>query len=52
MPDYEKLYFKMFRACEQAIGILIEAQKECEELYLYDTVPRIVELPRTEEQQR
>lgn len=31
MPDYKELYFKMFRASEQAIRILIAAQCECEE---------------------
>ena len=34
MPDYKELYFKLFRATEDAIRILVEAQQECEELYL------------------
>lgn len=34
MADYEELYYKMVRARERAIRILIEAQKECEELYI------------------
>lgn len=34
MPDYEKMYFIMFRACEEAMDILIAAQRKCEELYL------------------
>ena len=33
-PDYKELYFKLFRASEQAIRLLIAAQQECEELYL------------------
>ena len=33
MADYMELYLKMFRASEKAINILMEAQRECEELY-------------------
>ena len=32
--DYKELYFKLFRATEAAIRILIAAQQECEALYL------------------
>ena len=31
------MYLKMVRASERAINILIEAQQECEELYLAGT---------------
>lgn len=34
MPDYKKMYLKMLQASEQAVGILIEAQQECEDLYI------------------
>ena len=34
MPDYKEMYLKMVRASEQAINILIQAQQECEELYI------------------
>lgn len=34
MPDYKKMYFKLFRATEQAMNLLITAQRECEELYI------------------
>lgn len=34
MPDYKEMYFKLFRAAEEAINILIAAQRECEELYI------------------
>jgi hypothetical protein len=34
MPDYKEMYLKMLRASEQAINILIAAQRECEELYI------------------
>ena len=30
------MYLKMFRAAEQAVNVLIAAQRECEELYLSD----------------
>ena len=36
MPSYKEIYLTMMRATEQAIRILIEAQKKCEELYLAD----------------
>ena len=47
MPDYEEMYSKMFRACEQAINILIAAQKECEECYISSPEPEltVVSLP-------
>ena len=34
MPDYKEMYLKMVRATEKAIRILVEAQQECEEMYL------------------
>ena len=34
MPNYKEMYLKMVRASERAINILIEAQQECEEMYL------------------
>ncbi len=45
MPDYKEMYFKMMRASEQATRILIEAQRECEELYLADDTPDLTVLP-------
>lgn len=39
MPDYKELYFKLFRASNQAIELLIAAQQECEELYCSATAP-------------
>ena len=33
-PDYKEMYLKMVRASEDAINILIEAQRECEEMYI------------------
>lgn len=46
LPDYEKMYFELFRASEKAIRVLIEAQRACEEAYLSAPEPRLVELPR------
>jgi len=34
MIDYKELYLKIFGATEQAINLLIAAQRECEELYI------------------
>ncbi len=39
MVDYQQMYYKMNRAMEKAINILIEAQRECEEDYLKQTDP-------------
>ena len=45
MENYKEMYLKIMRATEKAINILIEAQRECEELYLQagdeqDAAPR------------
>lgn len=37
MPDYKELYFSLFRATEQAIKALIEAQQSAEEAFLKST---------------
>lgn len=34
MANYEKMYKTLFMACEKAMNILEEAQKECEEMYI------------------
>ena len=34
MPDYKEMYLKMMRATEKAIKILVDAQRECEEMYI------------------
>ena len=46
MPDYKEMYLKLFRAAEEAINILIAAQKECEEMYISDRKPVIHVLPQ------
>ena len=45
MPDYKEMYLKMMRATEEAIRILVKAQRECEELYLASSDAEIYVLP-------
>jgi len=45
MPDYKEMYLKMFRASEQAVNILITAQRECEELYVSSPEPELKLIP-------
>ncbi len=39
MPDYKEMYLKLFHASERAINTLIQAQRECEELYISQPEP-------------
>ena len=39
--DYKEMYLKMMRANEEAIRILVAAQRECEEMYLNAPEPEI-----------
>ena len=48
MADYKEMYFTLFRACEQAEKILIEAQQKCEELYLDSEEPKLTVLKKEE----
>lgn len=41
MPDYKKMYLTMFQASEDAINLLIQAQRRCEELYMASPEPDI-----------
>ncbi len=34
MPDYKAMYLKLFQASEDAVNLLISAQRECEEMYI------------------
>ena len=34
MEDYREMYYTMVRASENAINILVDAQRKCEEMYL------------------
>lgn len=45
MPDYKEMYLKLFNATEDAVNLLIAAQRQCEELYVEAAEPGIVTLP-------
>ena len=45
MPDYKKMYLTLFRATEQAINTLIEAQRTCEELYINEPETELRVIP-------
>lgn len=45
MPDYRELYFTLFRATARAAELLVEAQRECEELFLSSEGADIREMP-------
>lgn len=49
MPDYQKMYWTLFRATEEAVNLLIAAQRECEELYVSSEEPNITVLPEKDE---
>ena len=34
MGDYKEMYLRLFRASEEAMNIIIKAQRECEEMYM------------------
>jgi len=39
MADYKKVYVTMVDAAEKAMELLIEAQRQCEELYIETEEP-------------
>ena len=45
MPDYQEMYLHLMRETEKAIRILVEAQQDCEELYLREGGPALRALP-------
>lgn len=45
MPDYKEMYLKLFRASEDAVNILIAAQREYEELYVSAPEPELKVIP-------
>ena len=49
MPDYKEMYLKMVRETEKAVQILIQAQRDCEELYIQDEGPTLVMFPEKNE---
>ena len=51
MPDYKSLYMHMAHASEEAIRILIAAQRECEEEVLRaQDEPELIVLPGQEKE--
>lgn len=50
-PDYKALYFEMFRASEQAIRLLQDAQARAEQELLQDGPPPLHLPPRDKDQQ-
>lgn len=54
MIDYKKLYIKMVNASEDAVKLLIAAQRECEEAVISDEdVPpgeKIIKLPKEDQE--
>ncbi|MGI5986476.1 MAG: hypothetical protein GXY01_00355 [Clostridiales bacterium] len=52
MPDYKEMYLKMFRAAEEAVNILITAQRECEEIYISSPEPEFQVIPLPSENDR
>ena len=44
MSNYQEMYLKLFHASERAINTLIQAQRECEELYISQSKPDLKEL--------
>ncbi|WP_312941669.1 hypothetical protein [Oscillibacter sp.] len=48
MPGYKEMYLKLFRATEDAVNLLIDAQQACEELYITAPEPelKVVALPQ------
>ena len=51
MPDYKEMYFKLFRATEKAMEILIDAQRDCEVMYIIAPTPEIVVFPPLEREE-
>lgn len=44
MPDYKAMYFRMAHETAKAIDILIEVQRECEEMYINAEEPELTVL--------
>lgn len=48
MADYKEMYLHLMRDTEKAIRLLIEAQQECEEMYLSAPEPELTALGQEE----
>lgn len=42
MPDYKEMYLHLMRETEKAVRIMIQAQQECEEMYLSAPEPELI----------
>lgn len=50
MDDYREMYYHLAHATEKAVRLLIQAQQECEDLYLSEkTTPCHIQLVETED---
>ncbi|MDN0033987.1 hypothetical protein QVN85_13915 [Oscillibacter valericigenes] len=49
MPDYKEMYLKLFRTSEDTVNLLIDAQRECEEMYLSSPEPELKIIPLSTE---
>lgn len=45
MTDFKEMYFRLFHGTEQAINMLIETQRNCEELYISPSRPELTVFP-------
>ena len=52
MTDFKEMYLKLFQASEQAINMLIEAQRECEKLYISSSQPELTVIPLSTENKK
>lgn len=50
MPNYKAMYLRANRGMERAIRELIQAQRDCEEIYLSEEEPKLVLLPGLSEE--
>lgn len=48
MADYKEMYLHLMRDTEKAIQILVQAQRDCEELYLNAPEPNLTILGKEE----
>ena len=44
MADYKEMYLHLMRDTEKAIRLLIQAQQDCEEMYLSTSEPKLTVL--------
>ena len=51
MPDYKEMYIHLMHETNLAIELLIQAQRDCEEMLLNAPEPRIVLLNQTADEE-